>query len=204
MNRVMKCDKVIICCIGVLLIFLLNNCRDNIMSNTKEYATKIPDFGAPPSESMSKGVDHVVDTYHEMVAEVMSQLSQDNLSNEGKVYAIYLLGQLRATKSVPILIENIDLVAPRVDTKGAIGRWGMYPAQEALSKIGKPAVNMIVDMLPDEKNELRRKLMCFVLADVDGAEVAKFNLSRALATESEPVRKGNLQSAQMILEGLPK
>ena len=165
------------------------------MLKEKEYVTKVPDFQTLPSAERDKAIDQAVKFYHEIVAEVIEQLNNSNLSNEGKVYAIYLLGQLRATAAVTILIENINLKASNVDRKSGIGRWGMYPAQEALSKIGNPAVNMIIDLLPGEKEELRRKLMCFVLVEVEGADTAKYILRQAVAAESDPNRQVNLQDA---------
>ncbi len=175
---------------------------DNTMSNAKEYVTKLPDFRVQSAEETDKAVDQVVKTYHDALANVIGQLRDGNLANEGKVHAIYLLGQLRATASVAVLIDNIDLKARKVDPKGGIGRWGMYPAQEALAKIGNPAVNMILDKLPAEKVELRRKLMCFVLSDVEGKNFSRLLLKLRLEEEKDQAKRGNWERALAVLEGL--
>src|SRR6266446_4707465 len=161
----MAIERTTTCWLCVLLMSILSIFGGSAMSNDKEYVVKIPDFRAQPSENMSQSVDQAVKSYHEIIADLMGQLRQGGLSNEGKVYDIYLLGQLRATEAVTILIGNIDFKASKVDPKGGIGRWGMYPAHEALSKVGAPAVNMILDKLASERNDLRRKLMCFVISD---------------------------------------
>lgn len=200
----MKYKTTVVFWICILSIVNLTNCKDNTMANKKDYLIKIPDFSSQSSSSISKDVDQIVNSHNAIVANIVEQLQKEAISDENKLYAIYLVGQMRAIGAISTLIENIDFPAPKADSSVAIGRWGMYPAQEALSKIGQPAVNMILDKLPGENHELRRRLMCFVLVDVDGIEVAQFMLKHSLAKETDPSRKGNLQSALMILEGLPK
>jgi hypothetical protein len=166
----------------------------------KEYAVKIPDFRTQAAEETNKAVDQIVKAYREIVADVLGQLRDGNLANEGKVHAIYVLGQLRATAAVTVLIEDIDLKASKFDPKVGLGRWGSYPAQEALSKIGNPAVNMILDRLPGEKDELRRKLMCFVLIDVEGKPFGKLRLKLKYDEETDPAKKKNLELALGIFD----
>jgi len=172
------------------------------MSDEKEYVVKIPDFRTQLPENVSQTVDQAVKSYHDIIGNIMAQLRQDGLKNESKVYAVYLLGQLKAAQAVTVLLENIDLKASKVDPKGGIGRWGVYPAQEALSKIGQPAVNMILDKLPTERDELRRKLMCSVIADVEGKDFGTMLVKLRSDQEQDPVRKGHLELALKILESL--
>jgi hypothetical protein len=174
----------------------------NVMSDEKEYVVKIPDFRTQASENMSDTVDQAVKSYREIIDNIMGQLHQGGISNESKTYTVYMLGQLRAVEAVTVLLENIDLKASKVDPKGGIGRWGMYPAQEALSKIGQPAVNMILDKLPTERDELRRKLMCYVISDVEGKDFGKILVKLRIDQEQDPIRKGHLELALKILERL--
>ena len=184
-----------LCYVGLLALWALGRGGDNVMANDKQYLIKLPDFRAPPSEDMSYAVDKVIESYDSIAASILEQLRDHQLSNEGKVYAIYLLGRLRANPAVPILLDNIAFKATKVDPKGGIGRWGMYPAQEALVRIGTPAVNMILDRLPTEREEIRRKLMCSVISDVEGKTFGKLVIKIRYDEESDPANKENLQLA---------
>jgi hypothetical protein len=169
------------------------------VSTDKEFSLRIPDLQARPSEKTDQAVDQVVQTYQAAIAHLIDQLRDAGISKPAKVHAVYLLGQLRATAAVTPLLEQIDLKAEQVDPKGGIGRWGLYPAQEALARIGNPAVQMILDVLPREKDELRRKLMCHVLSDVEGTEFAKLLVQMRRDKETDAARKANLELALRVL-----
>ena len=74
--------------------------------------------------------------------------------------------EIRNTNSIEVLIEDIDLKATKFDEPASLPRWGFYPAQQALIKIGEPVVEPILNHLPTEISELRRRLMCDVLKEV--------------------------------------
>ncbi len=135
-----------------------------------------------------------------MTNDLVRQLGDATVSNEGKVYAIYLLGQLRAAPAVTVLLEHLDLRANKTDPAGGIGRWGTYPAQEALVKIGTPAVNMILDKLPLEGNQVRRQLMCAVISDAVGKKVADAMLRFRYEEEQNPLLRTNLEAAIRLLQ----
>jgi hypothetical protein len=189
------------CVTAVVLASALIIGGGKVMPDSREYIVRIPDLRAQPSDSMSQGADQVVQSYRAMIADLIGQFQQGIPSNEGKVYAIYLLGELRAREGVATLIENINLKAAHVDDKGGIGRWGMYPAEEALSKIGRPAVNMILDLLPTENDDTRRQLMCMVIADVEGKDLGRMILKQRVDAESDRTRKTSLEKAMKLLEG---
>lgn len=171
------------------------------MPADKDYVVTIPDFRARPSEQMDGVVNNAVKSYHDIGNDLAGQLGESGLDPESKTYAIYLAGQLHAVGAVSILIANIDFKATKVDPKGGIGRWGMYPAQEALSKIGSPSVNMILDLLADESQELRRKLMCFVISDVHGKDLAKMLVKGRYEGERDPAKKARLDDALKVFDG---
>jgi hypothetical protein len=133
---------------------------------------------------------------------VAAQIQSGRLPDEGMLYAIVLLGQLRAANAVTTLIEHIDFMPARKDSSGGIGRWGPYPAQEALVRIGTPAVNMVLDKLPVERNDLRRQLMCAVISDAVGKDVADAMLRLRYANEQDSVRRANLEAAIRALQKL--
>ncbi|MGH7976620.1 MAG: hypothetical protein ACREDS_00530 [Limisphaerales bacterium] len=108
----------------------------------------------------------------EYITNLVNQIRNGALNSDNKTLAIYLLGELHPddTNSIEVLIENIDFKATKFDhilkTRISIKRWGSYPAEEALIKIGRPVVDPILNHLPTENSELRRQLMCDVLKQV--------------------------------------
>ena len=149
----------------------------------------------------------------EYITNLVSQLRQGHLSNDNQAAAIYLLGELRPTdsNSIQFLIENIDFKSSKMATSIGLVRWGCYPAQESLIKIGTPTVNAILCHLPIEDNEVRRHLMCDVLINVEGKKGVYFNeaegkkvvqgqIKDRLANESDPAKRANLELALKELE----
>lgn len=143
------------------------------------------------------------------IADLVHQLRDVRLSNDKKVFVIYLLGELSppGASSIEALIEYIDLKATKLEPKGRISvqLWGEYPAEEALIKMGLPTVNPILNHLAIEKDTLRRHLMCEVLIRVEGKKGLNFNaaegkhvaedqIKEKLAQESNPERRANLQA----------
>ncbi|HEX4122039.1 MAG TPA: hypothetical protein VH619_15580 [Verrucomicrobiae bacterium] len=155
-----------------------------------------PDFTKLPYDKASQAVDdqlgvilylHATAPGPEYFGNLDSQLQYGHLNNGSKVLAIYLLGSLRTLdlQSINILIENIDFKAEKFDrllkTRISVIRWGLYPAQEALIKIGKPTIAPISNHLPIETNELRRRLLCDVLRKVEGSQSAQAQVRQKLA-----------------------
>jgi hypothetical protein len=133
----------------------------------------------------------------EYIENLVSQLRVDHLTNNNKTLAIYLLGILHPSDStsIEVLIESIDFQTSKFDPKTGPMRWGQYPAEEALVKIGKPVVDPILEHLAAETNELRRHLMCQVLRQVEGKETAQDQIKQRLGSESDSIKQSNLQSA---------
>ena len=172
------------------------------MTNTKTIAITVPDFQTSTPDVLSAEVDKAVQAYSGVTNEIIAQVQRGHLPNEGMLYAIVLLGQLRAANAATVLIEKIDFKPAKKDTSGGIGRWGPYPAQEALVKIGTPAVNMVLDKLPTEQNDLRRQLMCSVISDAVGKRVADAMLRFRYEEEHDAAHRANLEAAIRVLQQL--
>jgi hypothetical protein len=102
------------------------------------------------------------------VSNLVYQIQSGQLSHDNKALAIDLLGASRPnnTNSIECLIRNIDFVRTRFDPPTRISAQSKYPAAAALVKIGKPAIDPILNYLPGENSELRRSLLCNVLKTV--------------------------------------
>jgi hypothetical protein len=164
------------------------------MPNAKKIEIQIPDFRTTPAAALSAEVDRASQGYTDAVNAVLTQVQDGGLSEEGMLYAIVLLGQLRAATAASTLVEHIDFKPARKDTSGGIGRWGPYPAQQALVKIGLPAVNVVLDQLPAEGRELQRELLYAVLTDALGKKVADAMVRVRFEEEQNPARRANLQA----------
>jgi hypothetical protein len=116
--------------------------------------------------------------------------------------AIYLIGRNRLSDGVPELVRRIDFDTGAEPKKAAEPLWERYPAMEALITIGSPSVRPSVELLATDPNEVRRILAVKVIRYVEGPEVSRFILEKALAGESEPKRRDNLSDAIRRLQTL--
>jgi hypothetical protein len=128
---------------------------------------------------------------------IVIELRFGQVSGYNKSLAFYLLGELRPqdANAIELLIDNIDFRAPKLDPALGPARWGFYPAQQALMKIGKPVVSPILNHLPNETNELRMRLLCQVIHNIEGKESAQREIKKKLGEV-----QNNLQSALKELE----
>jgi hypothetical protein len=197
-----------------LMIMLFGTYAENVTTKSG-CVTNPPDFSKLSYEQLSQAVDEEErkTICSEYITNLLVQLQDAGLSNDKKVLIIYLLGELRPrdTNSIEVLIRYIDLKAPKIELKTRPPRWGRYPARDALVKIGKPAVNIVLEHLPSESDELRRKLMCDILIITDGKNGEHFDeaegkrvlqrqINNKLAQESDPAKRANLEAALKELD----
>jgi hypothetical protein len=180
-------------------------------------ATNPPDFGKLSSQeadeaAMSEELEILSSKIKTVCAgyftNLVDQIRHGNLKNDNEVLAIWLLGELQPqdTNSIEALIENIDFKALKPDPATRVSRWGQYPAQEALRRIGMPVVNPVLQHLPAESNPLRRHLICELLFKVegkkgthfsaaDGKATAQNQIKQQLANETDSTKRANLKAA---------
>ncbi len=116
--------------------------------------------------------------------------------HEPRHLAILLLGDLRASEAVPVLLENLGYKNAREISGGMLDKDAWYPAIEALSKIGMPAVDPTVNKLsqlgPKDKNG---ELCCWILKKILGAKLARARIQIAIEETQSETAKGNLKTA---------
>jgi len=116
--------------------------------------------------------------------------------HDSKHLATLLLGDLRAVEAVPTLVDDLEYKNPRTLLHGLLDKGGWYPAVEALSKIGMPAVGPIIDKLGSYTEDcLGRELCCWIIKEVLGARLGKVRLEMAIEESREPAAKENLTAA---------
>ena len=145
----------------------------------------------------------------EMIQDLIFIVEKEPTEEKGvldgvQVVAAYLLGELRAEEAVKPLANKIDVGAGVIYAKTMGTVW---PCFGALKRIGKPASLECLERLAAEDEKKiegqrigRRGLFLMVVRDVEGEEVAKFMLQRAIEKEKDEKRKANLSSALDLLE----
>ena len=115
--------------------------------------------------------------------------------HDSKHLSILLLGDLRAIQAVPILIENLAYKNPREIVADARigGSGGYYPAAEALSKIGLPAVGSVIDKLGKYGGqEEGHRICCWIIREILGPRLGKVRLEMAIEETKDDTVKKNL------------
>jgi hypothetical protein len=120
-----------------------------------------------------------------------------------KCLAIKLLGELRPEEAIRTLLRNLTYY---VDTSiaGSLGGRGLgarYPAAASLAKIGNPAVPELLGFLSGSTDRLERHLCVWTLIRIDGRDVARFRVEKAIK-DCRPYgnAKANLEAALEYFE----
>jgi hypothetical protein len=181
----------------------------NVEKNQVPVVLEIPDFtGKVAHEQLDATVNKIVEQYYGTGDILISQLHNKDVPDNNKVYIIYLLGTYRDPRAVEALLDNIDFVAPWVDPKLRLGRWGPHPAMETLVHFGKKASFGCLERLAKGESKATkienfymggqfttRELYLEVFKDVEGNDVAKFMLQNAIDKEQDKDKKANLTAA---------
>ena len=99
-----------------------------------------------------------------------------------------LLGNLKATEALDLLIANIDFT----DGWSASISESHFPALAAILRIGQPAIPKLQVVLSNDPESHKRKFAAFCIAYIGGAQ-AKKALQAALPRETDPCVKRFLQ-----------
>ena len=170
---------------------------------SRDYKIRVDRFVSLSEKKSDQASEHILKTRADIAHDLMAQL-RDNSSVEAKVYLIYLLGELRYGRAANLLTDHIDLKAPRLDVASAIRRWGPYPAADALTSIGAPAIGEISSRLPKDQTDLRRKLMVGVIWDIKGDKCGRILLEGALAEQTTDPAKANLKASLDAFDSLTR
>ncbi|MGI8965784.1 MAG: hypothetical protein ACR2H1_06805 [Limisphaerales bacterium] len=187
----------------ILLMGVLCVCGQNAQPQNPDIIAEVINLKKMSYTEASRTVDQILDQTRLIVLTLLDEIRGG--SPDVKLCAIYLLGEIRPRdiNSIEVLLKNIDFKAHRVDPRFGIGRWGLYPSQEALGKIGLPTVGPILEKwLPNEDNESRQRLMCAVLVDVEGVEFGQLRLRKAIGAQKDAKKKERLESALKALNGI--
>jgi hypothetical protein len=126
-------------------------------------------------------------------------------SHDAKHLAMLLLGDLRASEGVPVLLENIEYRVPKFMALGyelgPVEGPGWHPAVESLIKIGMPAVGPVIEKLGTYAQDcLGRRLCLVVLKEILGPRLAKIRIEIAVEEAKDDAARAKLKAALAQLE----
>jgi len=119
----------------------------------------------------------------------------DSSSKETKFAAAFLLGIYRMKGSVYSLSRNITLENENILQDTRISLWDRYPVVEALIRIGKPSVREMIRNIQTSGDEKTRELSARVIRYVEGPEIGRIILEKAIEKQTDPQRKAKLEAA---------
>lgn len=137
------------------------------------------------SSELGEGLylENIIKNRASVITEMITVINSKS-AVEQKIEAIKVLGTIRAKEAVPILIENISIVASEY-VKDLPSLENLYPCVSALIEIGKPASEKLVEKLCDSLPELNRRLYVTALVKIETPKVAKFILDAKIQTVAE-------------------
>lgn len=109
--------------------------------------------------------------------------------------AVVLLGKLRAVEAVALLAENISVYVFYKSTKRIQSLEDAFPCVGALSEIGKPSIAAMIGNLASSEDEKVRELSARVILNVEGTEIGRIVIEKAIEDESDPTKKARLRAA---------
>jgi len=117
-------------------------------------------------------------------------------SHSPKYLAIVLLGDVRAEEAVNLLARNITwrVTLRYGGTKPRLVQ-GQFPAAESLARIGGTAVPAVLEILHRTTNPLKRHVCVWTLIAIDGRDVARFRIEKAIERCRFSGMKANLEAA---------
>lgn len=171
-------------------------------SEERTYVLKVKEFSVLERQARDEVVDGLTKAYDACIDDLINQVKASKQNDMSRAYPIYLLGRMRGSKAVSLLIDNIDWSYDGNETSIHPGKWGKFPALEALSAIGLPSVFQGVERLAIEEKPQRREMLCSLLAGIESVSFAKQRVAVKVAAETDTKRKENYEAAASILARL--
>lgn len=128
---------------------------------------------------------------------IMIAVLQDaKLPRSNRIAAANMLAELRAPEAVDALVQQLMLGPDLIDEKTL--RIAI-PCVCALIEIGIPASRKALRYLQDEDDAVRKRMLCFIIDEVEGQAVAEFLLKSELEKSPSLKAKKNLEEALKML-----
>ena len=144
-------------------------------------------------------IEQLIELASQKVNSSPAKTSQDidYISHHCKQLSLQLLGDLRASESVTVLLHNLEYQNPNVVLISYyVGEGHQYTSAQALSKIGMPAVSPVVDKLGKySEKEKGHSICCWIIREILGPRLGKIRLEMAIEETKDETVKKNLTAA---------
>ena len=108
--------------------------------------------------------------------------------------AIVLLGNLRADRSVPLLVENLDLEVYYLEANRPQPPEDLYPCMGALIQIGMPSLAPVVARATSSDDKMVCRCAAWVVKGVLGKDLAMAYVRERLAQTADAAQKTRLEA----------
>lgn len=158
---------------------------------------------AANEDDLDAALDLFIKTQIQVAIGLRTMLGERPLK-ERAVRICYVLGFCRANSAVEELSKWITLEVPSGKSFRRYPRWVRYPAQEALVRIGVPAIRHMILNLETSDDEKVRYLSARTILEIMrgtardltiGKQFARVILSNAADSQEDPEKKRRLQEA---------
>ena len=184
---------VVLCCLMVGIGTLAFGGKRT--GNESPFIRSIPKLASLKSDERMRLLEQVSGEFADVKSGLISQL--DESDPKAVIFSVaFLLGTFREEQSVHHLSKFIAIKSDRPllpDRRMPI--WGDYPVVEALISIGNRAIPEMLKNIESSDDEKVRELSAKVIRYVDGPEIAKFRLEKAIERQSDPAKKARLTAA---------
>lgn len=138
-------------------------------------------------------MDRVIADFNQSNLNLIQNLSSflnEAKSQESKVRACFLLGEIRNPRATRVLLDNLFVEADVPTQNTRIPLWGRYPCQDALAKIGKPTEHTLLELLSSSASDQAKNAALKILQHIEGWRGAVFVLEQAWERAGLEERKG--------------
>jgi hypothetical protein len=140
---------------------------------------------------------------NQQIADLLAKYLADP-SREGTAKdLIVLLGKLRAVEQLPILVRSLTFKVFYRNTKRPQTIEDLYPAVQALTDLGAPAIDPVLERIMREDQEDVARTGAAVLRNVLGLSRAVLILDQAIQTAPSDEARDRLRRAERLMRELP-
>jgi hypothetical protein len=118
--------------------------------------------------------------------------------------AVHVLGESRDPSAVDALVKHLNTgrnIEEGFDSSAWPSSWGPNTVASALINIGKPSVPPVLDVLAETTDTEIARQCGLIIRSVEGKEVGRFILEKAIEREENPQKRANLERAVPFFRG---
>jgi HEAT repeat protein len=193
-----------VCCAMVLMmVVLLSSIAAHATDGGKnEEGNMEAQLASPERAVRDKAVNAVLAERKELIERLLALAAKDGKnSDDTRIAAIYLLGELRAEEAAPLLAKALTERLGRDIFIGGRDRYDM-PVHVAIRKIGRPAIRALIENVEKSDDVHLRRQSLMLLANLVGGRQSLLGLLGRLQdrAEDEKVKARVAEAIEYVTE----